>query len=98
MAAMSALPADAPDLPDLALKLDSRFAKAAHQVCIITCVGLQPRDADKLLIVDGVTDHFHGSPDIMARWDVRSREAFEAASLVPDGSASHLRSMDQDRP
>ena len=58
---MSALAASTAKLARLAFMLDGCLAKTASQVWIVARVGLQPRYAGKLLIVNRVTDHFHGA-------------------------------------
>jgi hypothetical protein len=42
--------------------LDGRLTKSASQVRIVAGIGFRPRNAGKLLIINGVTNHFHGSP------------------------------------
>jgi hypothetical protein len=66
MTALSALVAIPAELPCLAFMFDRRLAKAASQVWIVARIGLQPRYAGKLLIVNWVTDHFHHA--ILPEW------------------------------
>jgi hypothetical protein len=59
MSATSPLTAGPAELTCLAFMLDRGLAKAAGQVRIVGRIGLQPRYAGKLLIVNLVADYFH---------------------------------------